>query len=54
MAWFLEIAFVQDVGVCCVRVCASVCVCVHLCMCGESAPGYKLHSHDIEPVQPVN
>ena len=32
--WFLEIAFVQEVGVCaCVYVCVRVCVCV--CACPE-------------------
>ena len=40
-AWFLEIAFVREVGMC-------VCVCV--CVCPR---GYKLHSHDIEPLQPA-
>ena len=35
--WFLEIALVHDIGVC-VRV---------------RPQGYKLHSHDIEPVEQV-
>ena len=39
--WFLEIAFVHDV---------SILVCV--CVCPRPQ-GYKLHSHDIAPVQPV-
>ena len=34
-AWFLEITFVRNVGVC------------------VSPQGYKLHSHDTVPVQPV-
>ena len=57
--WFLEIAFVREVGMCvcvCVRVCvcACVCACVCVCVCVRVCPhpqGYKLHSHDIEPVQ---
>ena len=35
-AWFLEIAFVQEVSMCvcvCVCVCACVCVCVCVCVC---------------------
>ena len=44
-AWFFKIAFVRNVSMCaCMRV--RMCVCVHL-------QGYKLHSHDIEPVQPA-
>ena len=39
--WFLEIAFVHKVGM---RVCMHVCVCPR---------GYKLHSRDIEPLQPA-
>ena len=36
-AWFLEIAFVQEAGVCmCVYVCMRVCVCVCMCMCVSS------------------
>ena len=36
-AWFLEIAFVREVGM---RVCVRVCVCVR-------PRGYKLHSRGI-------
>ena len=39
--WFLEIAFVREVGMS-----ACVCVCVR-------PWGYKLHSREIEPVQPA-
>ena len=39
--WFLEIAFVHDIGMCmCVRVCVR-------------PQGYKLHLRDIQPVQPA-
>ena len=56
-AWFHEIAFVREVGVCvcvccvCVCVCACVCACVRVCVCvcvslppghqGEMKPEYK-------------
>ena len=42
--WFLEIAFVCNFGMSYVSVCLSLCV---------RPQGYKLHSHDIKPVQPV-
>ena len=38
-AWFVKIAFVREVGM-------SLCVCVR-------PRRYKLHSYDIEPVQPA-
>ena len=40
-AWFLEIAFVRNVGM---WLCA--CMCVH-------PRGYRLHLHDVEPIQPA-
>ena len=46
-AWFLEIAFVCNIGMC---VCVCVCVCVYVCGCPQ---GYKLHSRFIEPIQPA-
>ena len=39
--WFLEIAFVRNIG---------MSVCMHACVCPQ---GYKLHSCDIETVQPA-
>ena len=33
-------------------VCVCVCVCVRVCVC-VCSQGHKLHSRDIEPVQPA-
>ena len=41
--WFFEIAIVREVGM-------YVCMCVRVCV---HPRGYKLHSCDIEPVQPA-
>ena len=47
--WFLEIAFIREVGMF-----ACVCVCVCVCVFVSVHPrGYKLHSRDIEPLQPA-
>ena len=47
--WFLEIAFVCEVSM---SACMCECVCVSVYVCVRPR-GYKLHSHDIEPVQPA-
>ena len=52
-AWFLEITFVCDIGICvCVCACVRACVCVCVCVCVHPR-GCKLHSCDIEPVEKV-